>query len=254
MTAAGRLGAAFTVLEVLICVSVVALLCGILVPSLGEARRRGRDALCPANLRSIGGLIQGFAAAHEEQVAPVVREKDFFWNRGPGQGWDITTGVWASTGGGYGSVWQCRAENRPYVGNARALGLDNRPTLQGGLLHVVGPRLWQDTARLVLAYDARGDQAVYPQGPGSNRFAAIGDDPYLGDVSDEMTQPWVRQGSRTYIPFAPGASGSHAGGGTGVLFADGHAVVGRFADSSTAALWSGPRWWPDKVEMRPYRP
>lgn len=49
---------AFTLIELLVVISVIALLIGIVLPSLGGARESSRRAKCLANLRSIG---QGFA-------------------------------------------------------------------------------------------------------------------------------------------------------------------------------------------------
>lgn len=237
-----------TLLELLIVIAIIALLVGMVAPGLGSARAHGRSAGCASNLHTAGTLILGYAAAHEEEVAPVVRERDYFWNRGEQRGWDITTGRWAHSPGGPGSQWQCAESRLPYVGNARALGLDNRATVPHGLLHRVGPRRWCEPARLVLAYDAAEDQETYPLGPDSYGDAALAEQPFIGDVSDEMYGHWPRNEAREYVSFRAYGRGPHRSGTTGALFADGHAVIGGFAAGNEAVFWSGPRWWPDHVE------
>src|SRR5438105_3767832 len=52
---------AFTLIELLVVVAVIALLIAILLPSLSEARERGRRAVCASNLHEIGLAIYTYA-------------------------------------------------------------------------------------------------------------------------------------------------------------------------------------------------
>ncbi|MBX3357103.1 MAG: prepilin-type N-terminal cleavage/methylation domain-containing protein [Phycisphaeraceae bacterium] len=57
----GSAGAGFTLLEVLVVVAVIAVLVGVLLPALGQAREAGRAVVCLSNLRQIGIICQGYA-------------------------------------------------------------------------------------------------------------------------------------------------------------------------------------------------
>ena len=59
---------AFTLVELLVMVALIALLTSILAPSLSQARLLGRQAACGCNLRAIGGGATLYQADFEEQV------------------------------------------------------------------------------------------------------------------------------------------------------------------------------------------
>lgn len=52
---------AFTLIELLVVIAVIAVLIGILLPSLGAARESGRAAVCLSNLRSVQQVAQMYA-------------------------------------------------------------------------------------------------------------------------------------------------------------------------------------------------
>jgi len=57
---------AFSLIEVLIVVSIMSLLMGILMPSLSRARQQGRSFVCRSNIRQIYLANEGYASANDD--------------------------------------------------------------------------------------------------------------------------------------------------------------------------------------------
>ena len=58
----------FTLMELLVVISIIALLMSILLPALGRARELTRRVVCASNLRQCGLTIQVYANYHEEHL------------------------------------------------------------------------------------------------------------------------------------------------------------------------------------------
>jgi prepilin-type processing-associated H-X9-DG protein len=71
---------AFSLIELLVVVGVVALLIGLLLPTLSAARSVATDTACRANLRSVGQLVTMYADTHEGRLPIGYRGGRKQWN------------------------------------------------------------------------------------------------------------------------------------------------------------------------------
>jgi prepilin-type N-terminal cleavage/methylation domain-containing protein len=73
---------AFTLVELLVVVAILALLAGIAFPVFGAARRRGAHAACAENLRQLGVALTLYANDHEGWVPPATTVVGYFLGSG----------------------------------------------------------------------------------------------------------------------------------------------------------------------------
>ncbi len=70
MPRARRARSAFTLIELLVVIAIIALLVGILLPSLGSARKEARALKCAVNARSVSLAVATYAADYKEIIPP----------------------------------------------------------------------------------------------------------------------------------------------------------------------------------------
>ncbi len=73
---------AFTLLELLVVISILAVLISILLPSLSQARNEGQAVVCASNLRQIGLANNFYANDNEHYYCPGAA--DFMPTSAPG--------------------------------------------------------------------------------------------------------------------------------------------------------------------------
>jgi len=59
----------FTLIELLVVIAIIALLIGILLPALGEARKSGRLTVCQSNMRSMATALNSYATEYQDKIS-----------------------------------------------------------------------------------------------------------------------------------------------------------------------------------------
>lgn len=83
-----RSGRAFTLVEVLVVIGIIAVLLGLLLPAMSGAWKRARSVSCLSNLRQIGIAIQAYANDHRGKIPygpkapPFMAPTDFYTSTG----------------------------------------------------------------------------------------------------------------------------------------------------------------------------
>jgi prepilin-type N-terminal cleavage/methylation domain-containing protein len=74
---------AFTLVELLVVIGIIALLISILLPALNKARDSANTVACLSNIRQLGAAATNYAAEHKGYIIPVGNSKvggsSYFW-------------------------------------------------------------------------------------------------------------------------------------------------------------------------------
>jgi prepilin-type N-terminal cleavage/methylation domain-containing protein len=88
---------AFTIIELLVVVSIIALLIGILLPAIGKARDQARTSISQANLRNLGTAHSSYAAEWNDRQLTFIDDNMSTYGGGLS---DAFEEYWATYGGG----------------------------------------------------------------------------------------------------------------------------------------------------------
>lgn len=216
---------AFTLLELMISIGVVAMLAGLLLPVFNKGLQAARLSACSANLRQIFFALSAYATDHENHLPPAQNDHGnyaFLHLSSYVPAEDLT--IWGGNSSGKGVF--CCPELKKRVGVEKAGASNN---------YALNSTIWQDLnpvsshsgdaeapihnisrpSRTILA----GDCAWYSAG--GHPFSIINN--YLTPGKIEGITP---------------SNASHANGGGNILFADGHVEYWK----DTSILQSDPKY------------
>ena len=147
---------AFTVIELLVVVSIIALLVGILLPAIGKARDQARMTISQANLRNIGTAMASYAAEWSDRQLTFVDDNiQTYGNHSVG---DSFSTYWTDHGGGSGTADESAGRQHPPV----ALGwgtLNDDGTGYGWLAYRTGSNTANASLTLPINFDPGGPEA-----------------------------------------------------------------------------------------------
>ncbi|MDX2130857.1 MAG: prepilin-type N-terminal cleavage/methylation domain-containing protein [Planctomycetota bacterium] len=261
---------AFTLIELLVVIAIIALLIGILLPSLGSARRAERSTRCMSNMKNLVAGWTMYADAHREVLVA---------HRAPGlpggtsspDNWhEVGNGLkfrptWIARIGGYVGIYafaeprtdfdrqdfdsrvyvcpeapeRVDERNSTYGYNYQFLG-NSRQT--GGVWHKYPVRMSAilQTSRTVVAGDASGSSADFPpeqRRPYENdgrTEAALGNEGYT--IDPPRLTPTSDLGT---APYRNGMDARHSSKKAAAMFADGHSGVLGLTDLGYRVLGDG---------------
>jgi prepilin-type N-terminal cleavage/methylation domain-containing protein/prepilin-type processing-associated H-X9-DG protein len=206
---------AFTLIELLVVISIIALLAGMLLPTLGRARDKAKAINCVSNLKQLGIAVQ------------------MYWDDNQGKicGLYDTFPSWGNTNGPL--AWT--EELYPYLKTTSVFRDPGRPNWMASAevdyyLNLLEPYLDESSGRAG-AYPVDSRSIKNP-----SAFIIISDDLCSDplqeiDPSNEVSdRTGFGTASNTYPAF-------HAGGTANFLFADGHVASFSRFDTSQMTYW-----------------
>lgn len=159
--------AGFSLIELLVVVSIIAVLAGMLLPAIGLVRDAARSASCSSNLRQLGMSFHAYADENEGRFPPYSNDplptdlNHFYPNLLDDAGL-VEVAQWRSQpyGVAAGGIWKCPSLSSSLTGSSGGYGMLENSLHGGGYqLSIIRAQVSRTTTRLLLS-DAENNQGA----------------------------------------------------------------------------------------------
>jgi len=233
MKSARPIRAAFTLVELLVVMGVIAVLMGLLLPALSSARESAKTLACLSNLRQLAVAAQVYCTNNRGYYPPAYG----FENRAPlsiSYAWDFTSVRDTSAGTTTiepGLLWQGGASTP----------VQQCPSFDGRSNSVGDPYTGYNYNTSYIGhgqFEAIPEPMKASQVRQSSRCALFGDGEYASGANKFMRAPFPNVGDVGFSDRSAGTQGYRHRGKTNVAYCDGHAetVRDRFTTTTPAEL------------------
>lgn len=195
---------AFTLVEVLVVIAIIAVLVGLLLPTMRGARERARSVACLSNLRQLAVAAHSYSAQHRGSYPPA---------RWGADSWDFSIIAGKAVPG---LLWRGQVDMR----------IQQCPSFEGKSNTLFDPFTGYNYNTSYIGH-GQGESIEAPakvtQVRQPERTALFGDGQFYNGANKFMRAPFPHAGDQSTTTRAAGTQGFRHHGATNVAFCDGHA-------------------------------
>lgn len=227
---------AFTLVELLVVVGIIAILIAILLPSLSAARESAKRIQCLSNLRQMVIAANAYVDNNHGRY-PIAYWYDFNGSTSYAYSWDLTTVTEAGQPARVepGLLWQGEG----------TVVIQQCPSFEGAANWLVDPYTGYNYNTSYIGH-GQYESVIAPAKATdirrSSEVALFGDGQYSGGANKFMRAPYPNPGDASFNGRWAGTQGFRHRGMTNVAFCDGHAesLRDRFTDNANGAANVAP--------------